>query len=76
MDAATVLKVVGPAFLGLVAWVLRNLFVKINRLCDDVLTIKVVLMGPTGENGLRSDVRGHSDELEAVNSRLDRAGIE
>lgn len=75
MDSTTILKLVIPALTGLGAWALRNLFVKINKLCDDVLTIKVVLMGPEGENGLRSDVKSVIARVDSLESRLDKAGV-
>lgn len=45
-------------------------------IAKDVTIVQTVLMGPTGENGLRSDVRTNTDAIAALGTRLDKGGVE
>ncbi len=61
--------------LGLLGWSIKGLFSRLDSICEDIIRIKVVLMGPEGDNGLRSDVRALDSALDETISRLDKAQI-
>lgn len=64
-------------------WMLKNIQARLTKqdstLADQsekLTVISTVLMGPTGENGLRSSVASNTASITAINTRLDRAGVD
>ena len=64
-------------------WMLKNIMARLGKQ-DETLasqsqqlsTISTVLMGPTGTNGIRSDVASQAKAITAINTRLDKAGVD
>lgn len=81
LDATQLLNAAIGILLSGALYMLKNIQARLTgqdkllaSIAKDVTVVQTVLMGPTGENGLRFDVRTNTEAIKDMTGRLDRSG--